>query len=407
MARFLYKGRDREGALIEGERDADSEEMLAGQLIELRITPIDISEIKVSEDSMAKLNKMLGLGKPSLDDIILFTRQLYTTTKSGVPIIRGLTLIADSSRNEIFVEALRRIIEDLESGREFSGALARHTHIFSPLFINIVRVGEESGKLEDALYRLYKFLDADKVTIEKIRSALFYPATVVVAIILAITFLMAKVIPKFAEIFDKFNLELPIQTRIIIAASDFIANHWGILIVLVTALIVAWKRYIQTESGRLKWHRYKLRIPKIGDIILRATLARFTRAFSMSNSAGVPILQGLTVTARAMDNDYIEMKIRGLRNDIERGETITRAAVNTGVFTPLVLQMFAVGEETGQMDEMMDEVAEFYEREVAYDVSNITKIIEPILTVIMGLMVLILALGIFLPMWDLVKITQG
>ncbi len=407
MARYSYTGRDQDGELVQGERDADTVDMLAGQLVELRITPIDIAEVEPPSDAMAQLRRMLGIGRPSLDDLILFTRELYATSKSGVPIIRGLTLIAESSRNEMFVEALRQVIEDLESGRSFSGALARHTRIFSPLYINIVRVGEESGKLDDALYRLYRYLDADKVTLEKIRSALFYPTTVIVAIVLAITFLMAKVIPQFAEVFAKFNMDLPVQTRIIIAISEFIANQWMILVVLGVALTLGWRHYISTDKGRLAWHRSKLRIPKIGSIILRATLARFTRAFAMSNSAGVPILQGLTVTARAVDNDYIESKIRGLRTEIERGETMTRAAINAGIFTPLVLQMFAVGEETGQMDEMMEEVAEFYEREVAYDVSNITKVVEPILTVIMGIMVLILALGIFLPMWDLVKITQS
>ena len=406
MAIYEYSGRNLAGDLIQGQREADSPDILAGSLLEMRITPIDIREVEQHNNFLDKLKKTFGMGKPTLTDIILFSRQMYALSKSGVPIIRSLSLIAESTRNEIFANTLREIGDDLESGRDFSGALARHPKIFGPLYINIVRVGEETGRLEDALLRLYEYLDADKVTLEKIKSALFYPALVIIAIILAVIFLMAKVIPKFAVIFQKFNLELPFQTRIIINISNFIADHWLLLAFLVVAAVVGIRSYINTEKGRYNWHRYKLRIPRIGDIVLRATLARFTRAFAMSNSSGVPILQGLAVTAKAVDNDYVESRIRAMRTDVERGESITRAAVATGLFTPLVLQMLAVGEETGRIDQMMEEVADFYDREVAYDVANLTRIIEPLLTVIMGLVVLILAMGVFLPMWDMVKITQ-
>jgi MSHA biogenesis protein MshG len=406
VAIYEYSGRNLAGDLIQGQREADSAEILAGSLLETRITPIEIREVEESGEFTDRLKKFFGLGKPTLTDIILFSRQMYTLSKSGVPIIRSLSLIAESTRNEVFAETLREVGDDLESGRDFSGALARHPKIFGPLYVNIIRVGEETGRLEDALLRLHEYLDADKVTLEKIKSALFYPALVIGAIICAVIFLMAKVIPKFAAIFEKFNLELPLQTRIIIAISNFIADHWMLLTFVVVAAVAGIRAYLDTEKGRYNWHRYKLRIPRIGDIVLRATLARFTRAFAMSNSSGVPILQGLAVTAKAVDNDYVEARIRAMRNDIERGESITRAAIETGLFTPLVLQMLAVGEETGRIDEMMEEVADFYDREVAYDVANLTRIIEPALTVIMGLLVLILAMGIFLPMWDMVKITQ-
>lgn len=407
MALFTYTGRDHTGELIEGQREADSTDAIASHLAATRITPISINEIKQKGGVANTLARSLGLGKPGLADLILFSRQMYALVKSGVPIIRGLTLVADSTRNPIFADSLKSVVDDLESGRTFSGALARHPEIFKPLYINIVRVGEETGKLEEALLRLYQYFDQDKITLEKIKSALFYPITVIVAIILAVMFLMAKVIPKFAEIFEKFELDLPIQTKVIISISNFIAEFWWLLAMITAVTIVGVRHYVKTEQGRYNWHSYKMRLPAIGDIIRRATLARFSRSFAMSNSAGVPLLQGLTITSKAVDNDYVEVKIRAMRTEVEKGETITRAATSTGLFTPLVLQMLAVGEETGQIDQMMEEVADFYEREVAYDVDNITKIIEPVLTVILGIMVLILAMGIFLPMWDLVKITQG
>ncbi len=406
MPIFDYTGRGRTGELIEGRQEADSSDSLAGQLAAVNVIPVRIEEVRVTVEFSESLKKLLGIGKPKLVDLILFSRQMYALAKSGVPIIRGLGLIAGSTRNKIFAETLRNVVDDLESGQTLSAALSQHMDIFSPLFISMIRVGEETGNLDEAFLRLYNYLDTDKVTLERIKSALFYPATVLVAIVLAITFLMAKVIPKFAMVFEKFDLELPFQTKILIASSNFVADYWWLLLILTIGLIVGVRKYIKTDAGRFKWHRQKLKIPRIGDILLRALLARFSRAFAMSFSAGVPILQALTTTAKAVDNDYMEVKINSIRHDVERGETLTRAVRSTNLFTPLVLQMLEVGEETGRIDEMMQEVAEFYEREVDYDVQNLSKIIEPVLTVIMGLMVLVLALGIFLPMWDLVKITQ-
>lgn len=406
MAIFDYTGRNQTGELVKGRQEADSSDSLAGQLMSVNVAPVSIKEVTISVDYSENLKRALGIGKPKLVDIILFSRQMYALAKSGVPIIKGLGLIAGSTRNEIFAEALKQVVDNLESGQSLSAALSHHMDIFSPLYINIIRVGEETGNLDEAFLRLYKYLDADKVTLEKIKSALFYPTSVLIAIVLAITFLMAKVIPKFAMVFEKFDLELPFQTRILISSSNFVADYWWLIFILVVGGIIATRRYISTDAGRYNWHQKKLKIPRIGDILLRAMLARFSRAFAMSYTAGVPILQVLTTTAKAVDNDYMEAKINTIRNDVERGETLTRAAKSSGLFTPLVIQMMEVGEETGRLDEMMLEVAEFYEREVAYDVDNLSKIIEPVLTVVMGIMVLILALGIFLPMWDLVKITQ-
>lgn len=406
MAIFDYTGRNATGELVKGRQEADSSDSLAGQLMLVNVVPLSIKEVTLTVDYFEQLKRSLGIGAPKLVDIILFSRQMYALAKSGVPIIKGLALIAGSTRNEIFAEVLRDVVDDLESGQSLSAGLSHHVGTFSPLYINMIRVGEETGNLDEAFLRLYHYLDTDKKTLEKVKSALFYPASVLIAIVLAIFFLMAKVIPKFAMVFEKFDLELPFQTRILISASNFVADYWWLIFILVVGAIVAARRYVSTPAGRYNWHRKKLRIPRIGDILLRAMLSRFARAFSMSYGAGVPILQVLTTTAKAVDNAYMEEKVKAVRNEVERGESLTRAVKSSALFTPLVIQMIEVGEETGRLDEMMQEVAEFYESEVAYDVDNLSKIIEPLLTVVMGFMVLILALGIFLPMWDLVKITQ-
>ena len=406
MALYDYKGRTTAGELVEGRREAESSHSLAGLLSDASITPVSIDEVKVVKEYSDSLKTSFGVGKPTLVDLILFSRQMYALTKSGIPIIRGLTLLAGSVRNKVFADALHEVVEDLESGQSLSAAFAKHTDIFSPLYISLVRVGEESGDLDEAFLRLFQYLDSDKVTLNRIKTALFYPTMVLIAVAIAVAVLMTFVIPKFALIYEKFKLDLPIQTKIIIAISHFFEHYWWLLALALVAIIFGVRNYVRTEAGKLKWHRNKLKIPRIGDVILRATLARFARAFSMANIAGVPILQGLTITAKAVDNVYMEGKINTIRNDVERGETLTRAAGSTHLFTPLVIQMLEVGEETGRIDEMMVEVAEFYEREVAYDVENISKLIEPIMTVAMGLIVLLLAMGVFLPMWDLVKITQ-
>ncbi len=406
MALFEYKGRNRGGGLTHGRREADSMDSLARQLSQAGVIPIDISEVTKAASTREQLALALGVGKPSLVDLIFFTRQMHALTKAGIPMIQGLNLVAESTRNDQLAQTLYNVFEDLEAGYELSSGLARHPTVFNNLYVNIIRVGEKAGKLEEAFFMLYQYLDSDRITLQKIKSALFYPMTVIVAIICAVAFLMVKVIPIFADVFKNFNLDLPLQTKIIIYFSNFFADYWMIIFGII--ILLAWRirKYIKTPGGKIIWHQYKLKIPRIGDIILRATLARFSRAFFMSNAAGIPILQGLTLTGKAIDNAYIESRINEMRLDVEKGVSITRAAVATKLFTPLVVQMLAVGEETGKIDEMMKEVAEFYESEVAYDVDNITKIIEPILTLALGMMVLILAMGIFLPMWDLVQIAQ-
>lgn len=406
MAIFEFTGRNRNGELARGRREAESVTVLAKQLVDSGVTPIDINEVAESASIWGDITKALGLGQPGLVDLILFTRQMHALTKAGVPILRGLGLVAEATRNRQLSDALYLVLEDLEAGREFSSALSRHPNIFNNLYLNIIKVGEQAGKLEAALLMLYQYLDSDRLTLKKIRSALFYPATVILAIVLATVFLMAKVIPKFAGVFTNYNLELPIQTQVIISISNFFADQWLFLLFVTGCLVIAARRFVNTPPGEMVWHEYKLKLPRIGDIILRATLARFAQSLFMCNSAGLPILQGLSLTAKAIDNAFIEAKINNMRFDVEKGESLTRSALATKMFSPLVVQMMAVGEETGQVDEMMKEVAEFYESEVAYDIDNLTKIIEPVLTLVLGLMVLVLALGIFLPMWDLVKIAQ-
>ncbi len=403
MPNFSYKGRSRRGALVEGVIDAGSADSVAAQLINTGITPIDITQRTEAVASMDVLENLRSNRAPDLQDLILFTRQMYTLAKAGVPIVRAINGLIQSTRNLQLARALRDVLANLESGRELASALSLHPKIFSNLAISMVRVGENTGRLEEAFLRLTEYLEREKDTRERIKTALRYPSFVIVAIAIAIGVVNVFVIPTFAQLFAKASVELPWQTRFLIASSDFFVAWWWLLLGGVVMGTVAFTSYIQTEPGKYWWGRKKVELPLVGDIIRRATLSRFARSFAMALTSGVPLIQALTVVSRAVDNEYIGEHILNMRNGVERGESLTRTASLTGMFTPLVLQMLAVGEETGAVDDMMNEVAEYYEREVDYDIKNLSSLIEPIMIVALGVLVLILALGIFLPMWDMSK----
>ena len=406
MPLFTYKGRNARGSLIQGEIDAGTIDSVASQLFNIGVTPIDIKEQKEPSDSDINLSNYLNRKAPSLDDLILFSRQMYTLMKAGVPMIKSFSGLIQSTRNFKIVESLKDIISNLESGRDLSSSLARHPSIFSPLYISMVKVGEETGRLEESFFRISEYLAREKDTRERIKAALRYPTFVIIAIAIAIAIINIFVIPAFAGLFAKAGVELPWQTRLLMTTSTFFVQWWPMLLFAVIGSIIGSRLYVQTDSGRYQWDHYKLKIPLIGDIIYRAILSRFARSFSMGLKSGVPLIQAMTVVSRSVDNEFISDKILGMRNGIERGESLTRTASLTKMFPPLVLQMLSVGEETGQVDDMMVEVAEYYDREVDYDIKNLSASIEPILIVAIGIMVLILALGVFLPMWDLAKVVN-
>jgi len=379
---------------------------VATQLMNSGITPIDITPSGGSEAASKSVFAYLQSWPPGLDDLILFSRQMYTLMKAGVPLVRSILGLTQSTRNLQMVDALKDILTNIESGRDLSSSLARHPGIFSSLFISMVRVGEETGRLDESFLRIAEYLAREKDTRERIKTAFRYPVFVILAIGIALTIINIWVIPAFADLFAKADVPLPWQTRLLLAISAFFVQWWPVMLGGIIAGVFGFRAYTKTENGRYNWDQYKLRLPLVGDIILRATLARFARAFSMSLTSGVPLIQAMTVVARSVDNEFIAEHILSMRNGIERGESLTRTAAVTNMFTPLVLQMMAVGEETGQVDELLAEVADFYEREVDYDIKNLSASIEPIMIVVIGFMVLILALGVFLPMWDLATVIR-
>ncbi|HAW94510.1 MULTISPECIES: type II secretion system F family protein [unclassified Arsukibacterium] len=404
MASFQYKARDASGNAVTGQLEAGSQAAAADMLKQRRYIPLSIEAIVVAEKT-ARFE--LWQAKVSLTELIIFSRQMYSLMKAGIPIIRSIKSLAESTGSPRLRQVMTDLASELENGRSLSVAMASHPKVFSRLIISLVHVGENTGRLDDAFLQLTFYFEQELETRKQIKQATRYPIFVLFALVVAMVILNIFVIPQFANMFARFNAELPWSTQLLLASSSFFITFWPLLLVLLVAAIIGVSFYLQTPAGKYRWGRWKLRVPIIGSIINRATLGRFARSFSMMLKAGVPITTALSLVAEAVDNDYLGEKIREMRRSIERGESLLRVAQQSDMFTELVLQMISVGEETGQMDEMLTEVAGFYEREVAFDLKSLTAKIEPILIVIVAAMVLLLALGIFTPMWDMLNAYKG
>ena len=404
MAYFSYKGRDNSGQLKKGSLEASSVDGVAAQLMSNGITPVSIEE--VIEKTPVELPKLFQQ-KISLEEMAMFCRQMYSLTRAGVVLNRAIRGLSESVTNERLSEVLKDVEVKLNSGINLAAALARHPDVFSSMFINIVNVGENSGRLEGAFLQMSSYLELEKDTRRRISTAVRYPIFVLIAISIAIVILNIFVIPVFADLFSKFGADLPLPTKILIGSSEFFVNYWPLLLVALIGVIIGVRHYINTEKGRLRFDRFQLRVPIIGSILERATLARFSRSFALMLDAGVPLIQALELSSQSVGNEHVGKNIRSMREGIQRGESLLRTATNSGMFTPLVMQMVQVGEETGQVDEMLNEVAAFYEQEVDYDIKNLSSYIEPILIAFIAGIVMLLALGIFLPMWDMMSVMQG
>ncbi len=410
MPQFAYQGRNARGELVKGVIEGASSGAVADQLFNTGITPVDIKEVAAASAAAAGgglLQMRLGTPQVELTDLMLLSRQMYTLLKAGVPIVRALAGLQESAQNPTLRTVLGDVRESLESGRELSVGLARHPKVFTHFMVSLVRVGELTGRLDEVFLRLYEFFAFEKKMREDIKAALRYPVIVLAALGAAMVIVNIFVIPAFAKIFASFRAELPLMTRILIGTSDFFVAYWPLMLASAVGAVIGWRLYLGTPNGRYVWDRLKLRLPVVGGLVHKATLARFSRSFALSGKSGVPIVQALAVVANVVDNAFLESRILQMRDGIERGESVLRTAVAAAVFDPVVLQMVAVGEETGEIDSLMTEVADMYEREVTIEVEGLTAKLEPILLVFMGVLVLILALGVFLPMWDLASAARG
>ncbi len=391
MPAYAYKARNANSDLVEGVLDGASSSAVVDVLRGLGLTPVQVTETRSSQAKAGMdWNLTLFGRKVSHIDLLLFSRQMHTLLKSGVPIMRALNGLQEAAINPEMNRVIGEIRESLEGGRELSQALAKHLKVFSPFYLSMVRVGEATGLLDEVFYRLFGHLEFERYMREQVKSALRYPMFVVIAMAVALVVVNLWVIPAFAKVFAGFGADLPLMTRVLLGG--------------VVVVGLAFRAWLGTAVGRYAWDRLSLKFPIAGKILYKAALSRFARSFSLGLRSGVPVMQALSNSAQTVDNSFVAKSIDGMRDSVERGESLLRAAVNSHIFTPVVLQMVAVGEESGAVDDMMNEIGDMYRQEVEYELKTLGQQIEPILIVLLGIMVLILALGIFLPMWDLGKV---
>ena len=408
MAVYAWRGRNARGEAVQGQLEGMTESGVADQLMSIGVAPVHIAiaaaPVEAATDNwLARLNR-----KPIVvEDILVFSRQMYTLNKAGVPILRAFAGLQASATKPAMVDMLKDIRSSLDQGRELSAAMARHMDVFGAFYISMMRVGEMTGRLSEVFLRLNEHMEFERDVRERIKQAMRYPLFVMIAMAVAVVILNVFVIPVFAKVFAGFNTELPIITRGLLAFSAWMLAWWPLLMAGVIGAWVMVRGYLRTPGGRYRWDARKLKLPIVGDIVLKATLARFARSFALSSQSGVPLVQALTVVAQTVDNAFIGSRIEQMRDGIERGESISRCAAATGVFTPVVLQMINVGEETGELDSLLFEIADMYERETDYSIKGLSAAIEPILMAAIAVLVLLLALGVFLPLWNLGSAAMG
>jgi MSHA biogenesis protein MshG len=407
MPYFAYKGRNQKGTLVKGVLESADSSSLASILFSQSITPIEIKTTRAPNTTNDLNNIQLFKEKVKTIDVMLFSRQMYTLLKAGIPIMKALGGLESTTQNKALKVVVGELRESLDGGRELSSAMQAHPKVFDNFYINMVKVGETTGLLDNVFKRMFHHLEFERFMNDQIKSALRYPTFVVIAMAVAMIVVNIFVIPAFAQVFEGMGTDLPFLTKVLLGFSDFMVAYWPFMLVSVIALFYAFKQYTRTESGKLKWDTLKLKFPIAGKIIHKGTMARFARSYALAGQSGVPITNALQLVSDTVDNAHIALKVSQMREGVERGESILQTATNAEVFNPMVLQMIAVGEESGSLNDLMEEVAEMYQRDVEYEIKTLGAQIEPIMIMFLGALVLVLALGIFVPIWDLGSIASG
>ncbi len=409
--KFHYNGRDTNGTLIKGDFTANNIEEVVTYLKQQNIIPLDINPItqdKFHKVSFKLPSSLLSLLTKRVEPyhLMTFFRQLATLSDAGLSVIRAINRLSSSANSKILSATLTQIANDIAAGFTLAEALKKHPTIFSPLMVNLVDIGENTGHLGESLRYLTTYLEASIANRRRLASAIRYPMFVIVTIVAAIITMNFAVIPKFSQMFSKFGLQLPLATRIIMSSSDFMVNNGKLLLIAVIALIIGSNKLLKLPRIRYHWDKNKLLIPIFGDLQKRIIISQFTWTFSLILRAGVPIIKGINLASHTTENIYFSSQLAKMATAIEHGENLSRAAIASQLFTPITIQMIEVGEESEKVDEALTEVARYYDAEIDFDLKRLNEMIEPILLSIIGAIILILAIGIYFPLWDLIKVAQ-
>ncbi len=400
MPDFEYIAINEAGEKIQSEITAPSEREVVLHLQKLQLTPVEIKPLG-SKKTYRRIKR-----KIRVKEVILFTKQLYTLLKAGVPILVSLKAIRDQNTDPSFQAMVEKIASEVEAGNSLSSALSLFPRVFPPIYINSIKVGEVSGTLEETLQHMYIYLEEDDRMKKDIKKALRYPALVVLGILVAFLIFTVYVIPNFIPIFTASGVALPLPTRILIGAYNLLSNYGLFIFLGIVLLVAANIYYYRTEKGRFKYHQLFLQLPIFGALLQKSNISRFTKTFYTMNRTGIPLMKAFETLQNTMENEVYKREIGKVAERIKRGEGIANSLRTSSYFPPFVVEMIAIGEKSGSLDEMLQSVSSYYDLEVRETVKNMTSLIEPIVTVILGGMVLMLMLAIFLPMWDMMSIIQ-
>ncbi|HEV8407385.1 MAG TPA: type II secretion system F family protein [Sphingomicrobium sp.] len=401
MQTYLYEGRNKLGERMNGRIESASPQAVAKWLLESDIAPTRIRELPKPAEHPEWLANLTGANKVPILELQLLTRQLANMVRAGMPLLLAIEGIQRSTNNKALSKALLAVRADMDRGSDLSTAFARHPNIFDDFYVNMVRVGEGSGRLDEAFRALYKQSEFDRDLNKKVKSAVRYPTFVMGALAIGMSVLMLFVIPVFAETYKNLKADLPEITKVLIAISEFSRHYWWLLLGAIGGGFFVFGKWTATERGRYLWDRTKLSLPVIGNILKKAAVAKFCRNFAIASRSGVPLVPSMELAARVVGNSFYSQRILQMRKGVERGESFTRVATTTGIFSSMELQMISVGEATGEVAEMMEQIATIHSEDVTYEVSKLSETIEPILLGIMGIMVGTLLLGVFTPLWNL------
>lgn len=399
MAIFKYKARDGAGRLISGKIEADSPDAAAGKLKNSGFTPVTIQRnIRLP----LFLKNILPRPKVSVRKIWVFTKQLATLQKAGVFLINSLESVREQADDKILKAAIKEILQKVQAGESLSSSIASQKHIFDELYVNMIRAAETAGLLPEVLDRLANLLEYEEGIKQRIKTATRYPLIVVSALIIAFVILIAFIIPRFVSVYKQFDTPLPLPTRILININFAVTHYWWAILATAGLAIFTISKYIRTKKGRLLWDNVKLKLPVFGELMVAMTMSRFARILAILTKSGVPILETLDFVSSGVGNAVISRVIDGIKIGVSQGKELAMPMKLSGFFPPLVIQMVAIGEETGKLSDLLLHVSDYYDAQADYTLKNLYQLIEPLLIVILGLGVLFIALGIFLPMWNMV-----
>lgn len=404
MTSFNYKARDRYGILAAGLIEAEDSKAVALQLEKLGLTPVSISPVEEASVYVKLKTWFASFRKIKPEELIVFTRQLSSVLEAGVPLIEGLDAVQEQVRDRRFRQVVLAVKRDIENGSTFSDALEKYRKIFSVLIVNMVRVGEKAGILASVLDRISNLLEKDLETRNKIKAATRYPLIVLVVLSIAFVILTTFVIPRFVNFFGAFKVELPLPTRILMGINRVITAYWYWVLGIVFVSVYLFKKTLETKKGRYSWDRFVLSTPIFGPLFLKIHLSGFSRVLAAMLRSGIPILEALTISSATVENMVISRVILDVRDEVAQGKSLTEPMKGSQIFPPIAIAMVAIGEKAGTLEEMLTKVSDYFDREADYTIKNLTPLLEPILIFCLALFVLLSALGIFLPMWDLIKI---